>query len=114
MGSNVARLAFLGRKRLEAAGLAGLKVPRLRADMCKSCACKPNTVPNGCLPTQLDFLKSVSEGKGFFCHAPHDGRICAGWVSVRAEIVANPLPKQALALLAKWKYSPPNEIGDNT
>ncbi len=110
MGNLIARLAWLGCKRLEALGLDGVKAPRLRAEMCKSCACKPNSVPNGCFQTQMDFLKSVADGKGFLCHAPSDGRVCAGWVNARAEIVANPLPKEIIALLNKWEYSPADEI----
>ena len=109
MGKNSARLAELGRKRLEADGLLNLGLPMLRDDMCKTCACQPNTVPNGCLQTQMDFLKAAAEGGRFLCHAPNDGRMCAGWTRVRAELVANPLPAGAMALLAKWAYSPPDE-----
>lgn len=109
MGRNAARLSELGRKRLEAVGLAGVKHPSIRDGMCKSCACKLNSVPNGCLQTQLDFLKAVVEGKKFLCHAPSDGTVCAGWINVRAEIVANPLPPKALELIEKWEYSPPDE-----
>ena len=43
------------------------------------------------------------------CHAPNDGRICAGWARARAELVANPLPPAAMELIAKWDYSPPDE-----
>lgn len=109
MGKNAARLAELGRARLESLGLGDVKAPMMRDEMCKTCACRPGVVPNGCLQTQLDFLKSAVEGKPFRCHAPMDGKICAGWVRVRAELVANPLPPQALDLLAQWDYSPPDE-----
>ena len=109
MGKNAARLAELGQKRLEAYGLMNLGLPMLRDDMCKSCACQPNTVPNGCLQTQMDFLKAAAEGMPFLCHAPKDGRMCAGWTRVRAELVANPLPAGAMELLAKWDYSPPDD-----
>lgn len=109
MGKSATRLAELGRQRLEAAGLTGMNLPRLRDEMCKTCACRPGVVPNGCLQTQMDFLKSAAEGKPFLCHAPMDGRICAGWASVRAELVANPLPPMAMNLLARWDYSPPEE-----
>lgn len=109
MGKNAVRLAELGQKRLAADGLTNLHMPMLRDEMCKSCACQPDSVPNGCLQTQMDFLKSAAEGKPFLCHAPNDGRMCAGWVRVRAELVANPLPASAMALLAKWDYSPPDE-----
>jgi hypothetical protein len=81
----------------------------LRTDMCKTCACQPDVVPNGCLQTQLDFLKAATEGRPFLCHAPKDGRMCAGWVRARAELVANPLPPEAMELIAKWDYSPPDE-----
>ena len=109
MGKNAARMAELGRARLEALGLDGAAAPMLRADMCKSCACQPGSVPNGCLQTQMDFLKAAAEGGRFLCHAPNDGRMCAGWTRVRAELVANPLPPEAMALLAKWEYSPADE-----
>ncbi len=109
MGNNAAMLADLGLARLANQGLDQLEGPGLRKDMCKSCACRPGTVPNGCLQTQMDFLKSVVEGQPFRCHAPMDGKLCAGWVRARAEVVANPLPEQAVAMLAKWEYTPPDE-----
>lgn len=109
MGDNAVRLAELGRARLAEAGLTDLNLPMLRDEMCKTCACQPGSVPNGCLQTQMDFLKAASEGKPFLCHAPKDGRMCAGWARVRAELVKNPLPTQAQALIAKWEYSPPDD-----
>ena len=109
MGRNATRLAALGAKLLEAQGLAGVKAPRLRETMCKTCACQPGSVPNGCLQTQMDFLKAAAEGTPFMCHSPHDGRMCAGWVRARAQLVANPLPPEAMALLAKYEFSPPDE-----
>lgn len=108
MGKNAARLAELGQARLQALGLDGIDAPMLRAEMCKTCACHLGSVPNGCLQTQMDFLKSAHEGKPFRCHSPMDGKMCAGWVRVRAELVANPLPPQAVALLEKWEYTPPD------
>lgn len=113
MGKNATRLAALGQQRLQDLGLANVQAPALRSEMCKSCACLPGSVPNGCLQTQLDFLKSAAEGLPFRCHAPNDGRMCAGWLQVRAELAANPLPPQAMALLEKWDYSPPDE-GEKT
>ena len=109
MGKNATRLAALGLQRLQAAGLADVQAPMLRADMCKTCACQPNTVPNGCLQTQMDFLKAATEGRPFICHAPKDGRMCAGWVRARAELVANPLPTEAMKLIERWDYSPTDE-----
>ena len=109
MGRSASRLAELGKQRLEEFGLADVKGPGLREDMCKTCACQLGSVPNGCLQTQLDFLKSAAEGKPFLCHAPLNGQICAGWVRVRAELVANPLPHAVTEMLAKHEYSPPDE-----
>ena len=108
MGKSAARLAELGRARLVAMGLDAVKAPRLRDEMCKTCACQPGSVPNGCLQTQLDFLKAASEGQPFLCHAPMDGRICAGWASVRAQLGATPLPAAVVALLARHDYSTPD------
>lgn len=89
-------------------GLIGIKAPGLRDQMCASCACRPGGVPNGCLQTQLDLLKAVCEGKPFLCHAPKDGRMCAGWAGVRAEHVADPMPAPIQAIVERWEYSPPD------
>lgn len=110
MGKSAARLAALGAKLLASDGLVDLDLPMLRDDMCASCACRAGTVPNGCLQTQLDLLKSAADGKPFLCHAPLDGRMCAGWVRVRAAIVANPLPPAVLEFLARWQYSPADDV----
>lgn len=91
--------------RLEADGLTELNLPFIRNDMCKTCACRLGEVPNGCMQTQLDFLKAVLEGTPFLCHSPKDGRMCAGWIRARAEHVANPLPREVQKLVAKWDFS---------
>ena len=109
MGANAARLAELGKRRLIYLGLAEVRAPRVREAMCTTCACQRGSVPNGCLQTQLDFLKAVIEGTPFLCHAPHDGRLCAGWVQARAEIAGNPPPPELVALIAKHQYSPPDD-----
>ena len=109
LGKNAARLADLGRAMLVELGLDGAQAPRLRSEICKTCACQPGSVPNGCLQTQLDFLKAAAEGTPFLCHSPMDGRMCAGWVRARAALVANPLPPQILAVLAKHEFSPPDD-----
>jgi hypothetical protein len=109
MGRNMARLAQLGRKHLDSLGLGGINTPGSRGEMCASCACRAGTVPNGCLQTQLDILKAVVEGAPFLCHAPRDGRMCAGYIAARAQQVADPLPPEAVALISKWQYSPPDE-----
>lgn len=109
MGKSAARLADLGRARLAEMGLDGLNGPGLRSEMCKTCACQPGSVPNGCLQTQMDFLKAAAEGQPFLCHAPKDGRLCAGWVRVRAHLVERPLPPRLMAMLAEHEYSPPDD-----
>lgn len=109
LGASTARLAELGHQRLAAQGLTDLGLPTLRDEMCKSCACRAGTVPNGCMQTQLDFLKAAVEGRPFLCHAPADGRMCAGWARARAELVSRPLPAGMADLLAKHEYSPPDE-----
>ncbi len=109
MGESAVRLAERGRAQLALMGLDGIAGPGLRAEMCKTCACQPESVPNGCLQTQMDFLKAAAEGHPFLCHAPKDGRLCAGWVRVRAELVANPLPPRLMSMLAEHEFSPPDE-----
>lgn len=109
LGKLSARMAALGWRRLAAAGLIDMNLPGARDAMCASCACRAGTVPNGCLQTQLDFLKTVVEGAPFMCHAPKDGRMCAGYIGARAQHVATPMPPAVTALVAKWDYSPPDE-----
>ena len=109
MGALTAKLANRGLRRLESMGLAAVEGAGLRGQMCKTCACRPGSVPNGCLQTQLDFLKAAAEGEKFLCHSPMNGKLCAGWAQVRAELVANPLPKRVIALIDKHEYSPPDE-----
>jgi hypothetical protein len=108
LGKNSAWLAEKGRIRLEQLGLSAVAAPMLRTDMCKACACRPGTVPNGCVQTQLDFLKAASEGVPFLCHAPHDGKLCAGWVRVRAVLTEHPMPSKMLELVSRYEFSPPD------
>ena len=109
MGKSAARLASLGEGVLAVSGLTKLNMPMLRDEMCKSCACQLGSVPNGCLQTQMDFLKAVVDGKPFLCHAPKDGRMCAGWIRARAAHVESPMSPEIQALIAKWEYSPPDD-----
>jgi hypothetical protein len=106
LGSVSARLAEQGHQRLATLGVAKVQAPALRGEMCVSCACRPGTVPNGCLQTQLDFMKAVIEGVPFLCHAPNDGRLCHGWVGARAETVARPLPEFLQKKLGEWEFTP--------
>ena len=110
LGRLTAAMADRGRAILAAQGLVGISMPGLRDEMCASCACRPGTVPNGCLQTQLDLLKTVVEGKPFLCHAPHDGKLCAGWAGARAEHVARPMPAAVVAMTEAWNYLPPDDV----
>jgi hypothetical protein len=107
LGKYSALIAEKGRSTLVLLGLSAVIGPSLRPDMCKSCACRPGTVPNGCAQTQLDFLKAVAEGLPFLCHSPHDGKLCHGWVRARAAIAVHPLPSEILDLVSRYEYSPP-------
>lgn len=109
MGSCAAKLAERGSEILSSKGLADVNHPAFRDEMCKSCACRLGTVPNGCLQTQLDFLKAVVEGEKFLCHAPKDGRLCAGWIRARAAIAGKPVPIRLRLLIAQHEYSPPDD-----
>jgi hypothetical protein len=79
-------------------------------ERCKSCAFKFGTVPNGCLQTQADALKSVIEGVPFLCHqADQQRRPCYGWVSVRLAIAYAELCRgDSLDIKCGWDFSPPD------
>jgi hypothetical protein len=73
-------------------------------ERCDSCAFRHGTVPNGCLQTQLDALKSVLEHEPFFCHVeqPKGSHVCSGWfASVQAV-------KNKPKVICPWPYSPPD------
>lgn len=108
LGRSTAKLATVGRKLLADAGLMDMHLPTVRNEMCKSCACRPGTVPNGCEQTQMDFLKAIIQGDRFLCHAPKDGRVCAGWVAARAAVAEKPIPIELRLLVACYEYSPPD------
>lgn len=69
---------------------------------CGSCAARPGTVPAGCLQTQSDFLKAITEDVPFLCHAHEvDGtftRICHGWFAARVVMGDKKIP-------APWPWS---------
>jgi hypothetical protein len=79
-------------------------------ERCKSCAFTAGTVPNGCLQTQMDVLKAVTERVPFMCHQP-DRNVCHGWyasvVAIKqSETVKGPFPVQT----CPWEFSPPDEV----
>lgn len=116
LGKYMALLATEGRRKLAELGIPSLETPGSRGEMCASCACREGTVPNGCLQTQMDVLKAVVEAGRFCCHAPNDGRMCAGFLAARAAHVAKPIPMGLQRQAAAWDYSPPDEphnVGGN-
>ena len=90
MGHNATRLAALGAKRLEAAGLdAPRGIPRIREEgMCKTCACQPESVPNGCFADPDGLLKASSRWRAVPVPLPGRCKFCTGWLQARAEIAA--------------------------
>lgn len=80
-------------------------------DRCKSCAFRLGTVPNGCIQTQSDVLKAVSEDVPFLCHQGKPGQrsICHGWFAMRVlvgrleDATGKGLPP------CPWEFSPPDD-----
>lgn len=105
MGAAMARLADAECKRLEAEDEADAR--------CKSCAFRLGTVPNGCIQTQSDALKAVTDDVPFMCHSDvKHGRftvICHGWFAVRR--IADRYEARTGKVLPKspWEFSPPDE-----
>lgn len=82
-------------------------------ERCKSCAGSVGTVPNGCLQTQMDFLKAVAENVPFLCHQ-HDrkGWPCHAWFAARVAIrAADKQRGQPLTVSVPWEFSPPDTEG---
>lgn len=81
-------------------------------ERCKSCAFTHGTVPNGCLQTQMDVMKSVVEKIPFFCHqSDRKGWPCHGWYAVSALIQENEKTKGRLIDQVgpcPWEFSPPD------
>ena len=81
-------------------------------ERCKSCAFRPDTVPNGCLQTQADAFKAVIENVPFHCHqGDRLHKPCHGWIAARwhirlVEVLKGPLP------IAKcpWPFSPSDPV----
>lgn len=100
------------------ADIAGKGVRVLAAEgepdeRCRSCAFTPNTVPNGCIQTQMDAMKATVEGVPFMCHqADRKGRSCFGWYAARVALhraslaSGQPLPVAA----CPWDFSPADPV----
>jgi hypothetical protein len=79
-------------------------------ERCKTCAFLAETVPNGCLQTQMDVLKAVVEKVPFLCHQnDRKDRPCHGWLAAQVgirhtESRNGPMPTQKVG----WDFSPPD------
>jgi hypothetical protein len=87
-------------------------------ERCKSCAFTRGTVPNGCIQTQMDVMKSVIEGVPFLCHqADRKGWPCHGWFAVTAALKQAEKTKGRLidhVGPCPWEFSPPDIKEKNT
>jgi len=96
LGEQLARLAEAAEKEIR---------PKLPADWperCASCAFRPGTFPNGCLPTVMDAMKC---GQMFYCHhGKPDAKgnytdPCIGYLISRASM------HDKTPLEVPWKFS---------
>lgn len=80
-------------------------------ERCKSCAGTYGTVPNGCLQTQLDFMKATVEGVPFLCHQADRKRMpCHAWYAVRVALRETESRRgKPLYVKAPWDFSPPDQ-----
>lgn len=81
-------------------------------ERCKSCAFRVDTVPNGCLQTQMDALKAVVENVPFLCHQnDRTGSVCHGWFAAEVAIVRAEQARgqRRPAITVPWDFSPPDE-----
>lgn len=79
-------------------------------ERCKSCAGSYGTVPNGCVQTQMDFMKALVEDVPFLCHqADRKGWPCHAWYAGRVAIkAAEKRSGVPLNMRAPWDFSPPD------
>lgn len=83
-------------------------------ERCVSCAFRAGTVPNGCLQTQLDVYKAISEKVPFLCHAKlgSDGKphaVCHGWFAVMQRVKKIEAVTGIALPPVPWEFSPPDE-----
>ena len=98
IGKMNARLAELGQRFLDDDEEPG--------EMCKTCAFRLNTVPNGCLQTQMDVMKSLKENRPFTCHhKEREGEICHGRFAAEVYLRRNPTMRQLMPQ-TDYPYSP--------
>lgn len=99
VGEIIARLADESEARMRAHDMS--PPPR-----CGDCAFRRGSLPNRCLPTVANALKSVIEGEPFFCHHGLDAngeatRVCAGWIAARLDLEIEDRIGEALAEMAQ-------------
>lgn len=94
--------------RLVSPAIADMALEGELDERCSSCAFRYGTVPNGCLQTQLDVLKAVSEGKRFTCHMkePVGTVTCHGWYAARVALRRGGARMETPCL---WDFSAPDE-----
>jgi hypothetical protein len=79
LGAHLARLTQPSIDAMAAAGISD--------DRCASCAFRLGTIPNGCIETQADALKSLMEGIPFYCHMKEPRVLCHGWYAGRESLI---------------------------
>lgn len=84
-------------------------------ERCKTCAFTSGTVPNGCIQTQMDAMKSVIEKVPFYCHAKfHENgsrRLCHGWYAANVAVGRVEQSSGEVFPIDKcpWEFSPPDD-----
>lgn len=77
-------------------------------NLCKTCAFRKDSVPNGCVQTQMDILKALKEKDSFYCHDTRrkhevcDGFFAALLLLTRHPHIHNKIPE------ANYPYSDPD------
>lgn len=96
-------------------GAALLAVEGESDERCKTCAFTRGTVPNGCIQTQMDAMKSVIEKVPFYCHArfnPNGSmQLCHGWYAANVAVGRVERARGSVFPIDKcpWEFSPPDE-----
>ncbi len=95
----------------ECASLAAQGEPDER---CKTCAFRAGTVPNGCLQTQSDAIKAITDDVPFLCHAHKNSagtydQICYGWFAARRIAIRYEKSSGEKLPTAPWDFSPSDE-----
>lgn len=90
LGKEIARLADM-------AEAEAIKRFPHTAVICRTCAFRSGTVPNGCLQTVMDAIKCVMEQVDFMCHEDIS-RPCMGWIECASRAQRKPIQ-------TPWEFS---------